>query len=347
MITIDPHLNAHNLAGPAARLKLNEIADRVRQHSAVAGLAFTDSPTFGGQPPVSSDRLPPMDYRNVSAGYFGLMNLPLLRGRLFSDTETDVVVLSESAARAIWPAEDPIGKTIAVTPFAAIRNSAGRRTTEMLINRSQPAMQKTIVGIVGDSGLKQTTNVSEAYMPFTDENIAGAALIVRMFGDPSGNIRELRSLAASPGLIPEARLMRSDVEQTGGPPPGVLAGVGSLGAAATLLAGFGIFGLIAFAVSQRTREIGIRLALGARSPDIVGSLLSRYAAGMSIGATAGVILAVMVGLLIRSQITGLDTQDPVSYIAAVVLIVVVALVAILIPASRALRIEPASALRWE
>jgi hypothetical protein len=217
----------------------------------------------------------------------------------------------------------------------------------MLINRSQPAVQRTVVGIVTDSGLNRTTKISEAYMPLTDEKVAGAALIVHTQGDPSASIKELRALAASAGLVPEARLMRTDVEQTSGPPPGVLAGIGSLGAGATVLAGFGIFGLIAFTVAQRTRDIGVRLALGARSSDIVGSLVSRYASGMAIGAAAGVILAVMVGFLIRSRVSGLDTQDPVSYIAAVVLLVVVALFAILIPASRALRIDPASALRWE
>jgi hypothetical protein len=184
-------------------------------------------------------------------------------------------------------------------------------------------------------------------MPLTDENIAGAALIVRTQGAPANIIKEVRSAASSPGLVPEARLLRSQIEQRVGPPPGVLAGVGSLGATATLLAGFGIFGLIAFTVAQRTREIGVRMALGAGPMHIVGNLMARYATGMIVGAAAGVVLAVMVGLLIRSQFIGLDTADPLSYLAAVVLLAGVAVLGVLIPATRALRIDPSTALRWE
>ena len=342
MLVVDPHLNAHNLTGAAARLKLEEIAGRIQQHSGVAGIALSDSAKVPGNP----GRVP-LNYYNVSSSYFSLMNLPPLRGRLFSDAETDVVVLSESAARAIWPNEDPIGKTITTTRFQAFRSTAGDRKMGMLIDRSQPQVQLTVLGVVPDSGMNRNTNVPEAYMPYTDENIAGALLIIRTHADPGRIIRKIRSAASSPGLIPEARLMRTDVEQSMGPPPGVLAGVGSLGITATLLAGFGIFGLMAFTVAQRTREIGVRMALGAGPRHIVGALISRYAAGMSIGAAAGVTLALIVGRVIRSQFIGLDTQNPISYITAVILLSGVALFAILIPAIRALRVDPSAALRWE
>jgi ABC-type antimicrobial peptide transport system permease subunit len=172
-------------------------------------------------------------------------------------------------------------------------------------------------------------------------------LIVRTQNDPGESIREVRSAASSPGLIPEARLMRADVEESMGPPPGVLAGVGSLGTAATLLAGFGIFGLMAFTVARRTREIGVRMALGAGPARIIGTLVARYAAGISVGSAAGVTLAVIVGRVIRSRFIGLDTQDPVSYVGAVIVLSGVTLLALLIPAIRALRVDPAAALRWE
>jgi len=141
--------------------------------------------------------------------------------------------------------------------------------------------------------------------------------------------------------------MRSRAEQEAGPPPGVLLGLGSLSAIATSLAGVGIFGLIAFAVAQRTREIGVRMALGARSSDIMGTLLGQYSVAVSVGAAAGVSLAIIVGLLIRSTIIGLEPLDALSYAAGLTIFSAVALVAILIPARRALRIDPASALRWE
>jgi len=141
--------------------------------------------------------------------------------------------------------------------------------------------------------------------------------------------------------------MRTRAEQDAGPPPGVLLTLGSLSGTATSLAAVGIFGLIAFAVAQRTREIGVRMALGARPSDIVGNLLSQYSVAMSLGAAAGVALAIVVGLLIRSTIIGLEPLDPLAYTMGLMIFAVVAMVAILLPARRALRIDPASTLRWE
>jgi predicted permease len=347
MLAIAPHLNTHNLTGAAARIKLEEIAARVQQHSAVSAIALSDSTDFSNRLPVSAGGLPPMNYYNVSTSYFPLMNLSVLKGRLFSDGETDVVVLSESAARAVFQNEEAIGKTIATRRFTAIRSSAGRKTGEMLIDQAQSETQRVVIGIVADSGLNRNSSVAEAYMPLTDDGIAAAGLIVRTQGDPSAVIRELRAAASSPGLAPETRLLRDDVERIGGPPPGALTGIVSLGASATVLAGFGIFGLVAFTVAQRTREIGIRMALGARPSQILKTLAARYAAGIAVGAIVGIALSVMFGLLIRSRVIGLDIQDPISYGAAVALLLGVAVLAILVPATRALRINPATALRCD
>jgi predicted lysophospholipase L1 biosynthesis ABC-type transport system permease subunit len=184
-------------------------------------------------------------------------------------------------------------------------------------------------------------------MPLTDETIAAAAFIVRTQGDPSATLRELRAAASSPGLVPEARLLRENVEQIGGPPPGALTAIVSLGASATLLAGFGIFGLVAFTVVQRTREIGIRIALGAGPSRILETLVSHYAVAITAGATVGIAGAVMFGVVIRGRVAGLDINDPVSYFAAVIILSGVALLAILVPATRALHINPATALRSE
>jgi putative ABC transport system permease protein len=347
MLVITPHLNVHNLTGAAARIRLEEIAARLQQHPAVSAVALSDSTDFSNRLAISAGGLPPMNYNRVSTGYFSLMNLNLSKGRLFSAGETNVVVLSETAARAIFQNDNPIGKTIATRPFTTVRSSAGRKTAEMMIDQAQAETQSTVIGVVADSGLNRNSNVSEAYMPLTDESIAVAGLIVRTQGDPAAAIRELRAMASSPGLAPEARVLRGDVERIAGPPRGVLPGIMSLGASATMLAGFGIFGLVAFTVAQRTREIGIRIALGARSSHIVESLVWRYAAGIAIGGAVGTALAVMFGFLIRSRIADLDTYDPVSYIAAVATLSAVAVLAILVPAARALRINPATALRCD
>jgi putative ABC transport system permease protein len=123
--------------------------------------------------------------------------------------------------------------------------------------------------------------------------------------------------------------------------------IGTLSAVATLLAAIGIFGLVAFAVSQRTREIGVRMALGARSRDILHAVLLQYTTPVGIGVVAGAAIAWAFGEILHSQFYGFAPLDAVSYAGALTLFAVVGLAAALAPATRALRIDPASALRSE
>jgi ABC-type antimicrobial peptide transport system permease subunit len=124
-------------------------------------------------------------------------------------------------------------------------------------------------------------------------------------------------------------------------------GVGSLSATATLLAAIGIFGLMSFSVSRRVREIGIRLAIGARPVHVVASLVAQYSIAIGAGAAAGVAMAAATGRLLQNQVFGIRALDPAAYVIALAVFSIVALAAILIPARRALRIDPAAALRSE
>jgi putative ABC transport system permease protein len=123
--------------------------------------------------------------------------------------------------------------------------------------------------------------------------------------------------------------------------------VASLGGLATTVAALGIFGLVAFTVAQRTREIGIRMALGARSADILRTVLAQYAAPVIAGMSAGLAIAAAAYGIVRSVLAGIVALDPLSCAAAVLLFALIALAGSLLPARRALRIEPASALRHE
>jgi putative ABC transport system permease protein len=123
--------------------------------------------------------------------------------------------------------------------------------------------------------------------------------------------------------------------------------IGMLGSVAALLAFTGIFGLVAFAVAQRAREIGVRIALGARRSDILRTLLAHHAAPLAYGSLAGVALAVAGSQTLGGQLHGLAPLDPISYGAGIAAVAAVALAATLLPARRALRIDPASVLRWE
>jgi predicted permease len=347
MLVVAPRLYNHNISGAAARQTLEDMARRLQQHSAVAGVTLSASPTLGRKQVQSGGpSLPQMSYFQVAPSYLALMNLPLVRGRLFLDNERNVVVLSESAARAIWPNDDPLGKTITTTRFSALRGDSRKKTAMSLIDKS--AEQRTVIGVVKDSFVSPHSG-GEAYLAMSDDDLSGATIIVRTKADPSDLIRALRSLGSLPGLVPAAWLMRSDVEQEAGPPPGVVTSLAALGVSATLLSGFGIFGLIAFAVAQRTREIGVRIALGATPAKIVRTLSAQYAGAIAGGMAAGLVFAVTVSLLIRNQFVGVgpNLRDPLSYLAALAVLVTVAAIAILIPAYRGTTVDPASALRWD
>jgi putative ABC transport system permease protein len=197
---------------------------------------------------------------------------------------------------------------------------------------------------VRDVGPAHALNV---YMPISDARIPTASLIVHTTASPASLLKEAITAVARPGLVPFAWLVKTHLEQRTGPPPGVLLGVGPLGVTATLLSGLGIFGLIAHAVVSRTREIGVRVALGARASNVIGTLLAQYAKALIGGTAAGIALAQASALLIASRVAGLADLDLSSYSIALAEFGLVSLAAVLIPARRALRIDPAQALRWE
>lgn len=341
MIVLDPQLQAHHLASATARQVLDRIAARLTDVPGVTGVTESVFPPFGGRMSVSfGPGQPRISYNQVTPSYFALMNLPIVRGRLFSATEKDAVVLSESAARAMWPAGDPMGKTLRIPQFTPMEKG------KTLLRRGAYT-PVAVVGVVKDSGSSQDNGIPEAYIPVADSNWARTMLIVHYSGDAAAAARDIRAAASLPGLVPSAWLMRSRAEHDAGPPPGILLGISSLSLTATLLAAMGIFGLIAFSVAQRTPEIGVRMAFGAGPMDIVETVLSQYAGALGAGAAAGVALAITFGLILGTQIVGLQPFDPISYAAALIIFTLVALVAILVPARRALRIDPAAALRWE
>ena len=170
-------------------------------------------------------------------------------------------MVSESGARALWRDQDPLGQT----------------WTDRRTGRS-----RVVVGIVRDSGLSVLRGgAGEAYVPLSDERLARVVLLVHTTGDPQGLLRDARAAAAPVGLVPTATMMEAtlNLPRPSGAGPGLIVVLGLL---ATLLAFTGIFGLVAFAVAQRTREIGVRVALGARRIDVLTTLLAQYA--MPVGA---------------------------------------------------------------
>ena len=254
------------------------------------------------------------------------MRLPLLQGRVFGSREHNALVISESAARKLWPNDLPLGKSCLV----------GQRT-------------RTITSIVKDSGanLMHFPESVEAYTPIDNENATLATILVHATTNRARMSGALRSASTLPGIVPFVSTFQSFMNGQMDTIRNIVTVVVTLGAIASWLAVIGIFGLRAFTVAQRTREFGIRMALGALGFDILRCVLGQYALPFGIGAVLGTALAAAVAKVVRNLLFGFIPFDLLTFGAGLLLFAAVAFAASIVPARQALRIDPASALRYE
>lgn len=329
MVVIYPQLFTRNLPVAIARQKLDALSTRLSALPGVAGVTAAVVPPLGGR--LMIDSLPglPHVYRNaVASSYFSLMNLPVVRGRIFLPGEQNAVIVSESAARAVWPNQDPVGK---------LWNLAGA--------------ERTVAGVVKDSGANLLADVEsiEAYVPIEGGDLERSALILHARGDPAPLVHMVSASAAAANETVSVSLMRSSRDQFLEGQRRLVTLIGSIGAVSTALAGAGMFALVAFTVAQRKRELGIRIAIGAKPRHILAVLLTQNANPTALGAVVGAILAVILSRLVRSLVVlqNRDAVDVFGFAAGLVCFVLVAALATLSPAMRALRIDPSATLREE
>jgi predicted permease len=271
--------------------------------------------------------------RVVSDGYPAAMGIPLKAGRDISDRDTrtsaQVIVINESMARAMWPGQDPIGK-IVVGPCAP---------------------ERTVVGVVGDVrhlALEQRSG-SEMYIPLRQcGDLSSTDLVVRSAQATAplvAAVREtLRPLAPNlPGT--GVRTIQDLVDRSVSPRRLVVLLLGGFAVFALVLASLGIYGLISYSVSQRTQEIGIRMALGASARDVQLRIVTQTLALAAVGITIGVVASWLVARSLSGLLFGVTASDPVTFAAMLLVLVSVALIAGYLPARRASRIDPLVALR--
>ncbi|HET7698782.1 MAG TPA: ABC transporter permease [Vicinamibacterales bacterium] len=271
-------------------------------------------------------------YRVVSANYFAAMEIPLRRGRLFADREPEpTVVVNETMAKQHWPGEDPIGRRIRL---------------------ADDGPWFTIVGIVADVQVRgaRGANVVETYVGYWHTPEAGTNVVLKTATEPAAMAEPLRraikevdpniavaGLASLDSLIAESNASSRFYALL----------VAVFAFVALVLAAVGIYGVLSYAVSRRTQEIGVRLALGAREAQIfglvVGESLKLAAAGLALG-LAG---AALVGRALERLLFGVRATDVLTFAATALLLVVVAAVASYVPARRAMRTDPIEALRAE
>ena len=256
------------------------------------------------------------------------MKLAFVRGQTFLPGEQNTVIASESAARAIWPNQDPVGKT---WTFAGA--------------------DRTVVGVVKDSGANLLADAEsiEVYIPLEGPQIQNAALILHSPADPAPLLRLIPSAVDGVHQTAVISLMRAGRENYIRSMSTLATLIGSIGAVASALAAAGMFALVAFAVAQRRREFGIRIAIGARPRHILALLLAQNARPVLIGSIVGSVLAVVLSRVVRSEIPlqGRDAVDPAGFALGLGCFLVIATLAALSPALRALKIDPAATLRDE
>jgi putative ABC transport system permease protein len=298
-----------------------------------------------GQPRLSDADQPRAKFRSASAGYFEAMRIPLLRGRLFDDRDTQgtpkVVIINQTAARRYWPGENPIGKRIL----------SG-------VDEDQHSWS-TIVGVVGDvkySGLDSITSPETYYhyrqIPPDEMNVAEGtmALAIRTDGDPAAvasAVRgELHSLDPAQPLF-NVRTMDQLVDNSVAQPRFRTFLVSAFAALALVLVALGLYGVVAYSVSQRVTELAIRVALGAEPAGILQLVLSRVAGLTLLGLVIGVAISFAGRGILARFLFGVSPADPLTLLLVCLLILSVAVGASLAPALRSTRVDPAIVLRSE
>ncbi|HEX4231992.1 MAG TPA: FtsX-like permease family protein [Bryobacteraceae bacterium] len=326
MIIVDPQYYEQKLPASVVRQKLNVLTTRLSALPGVDGVTAAVVPPLGGRLRMENPPALPHVYLNpVAASYFSVMNLPIVRGRTFFEGEQNAIIVSESAARAVWPNQNPVGK---------VWDLAGA--------------ERTVTGVAKDSGanLLADTGSIEAYVPIQAADEESSELILHSRADPALLARKVTAAANEAVSI---SLMRASWENFLAGQRNIVTLIGSIGLVATILAAAGMFALVAFAVAHRKREFGIRIALGARDRHILGMLMMQNAKPTMIGVVAGVILATILSLLVRDSIfipRG-ETLDFAGFAIGLACFTFVAGLATLSPALRALRIDPSKTLREE
>jgi putative ABC transport system permease protein len=324
------------------------LLERVRTLPGIdAATAAVDLPLDGGRMGLGRLRLPgstatngrdeiAADWNVVDLDYFKTMKIGLIGGRDFreSDTRTSprVAIVNEALARRAWPGEDPIGR-------------------RLIVSNPDSTHEISVVGVAADAKLVSLGGTVEpfVYVPFAQQHMARLSLLVKTAIATSA-IPQVRALLReiSPNLPVSEALPLREVTAIGLVPQRIVGSVaGTLGIVGLVLAAIGIYGVTSYSVSHRTREIGIRVALGADRGRVLRLVLRQGLILAGIGVAIGVVLAALGSTLVESLLYGVRGLDPVTFVGACLLFAVVTLAATYIPARRAARIDPMTALRSE
>lgn len=330
LLSVDPQLSQHNYSASAAQAYLDAMQQRIRALPGVKSVALVELPPLGHaisrmDEEVNGHRLPV--YPNwVSPGLFETMGIPLRMGRTFYAGEKNAVIVSESMARREWPGKNPIGQQL---PNGDAKD--------------------TVVGVAGDAHVNAANDddAVEQYWPAQQADMPDMVVMVRTAGETDSLPPMIKGISESldAKLFPEIRQMKVLYHDN------VLALIENIaqavmltGLVAVLVAAVGIIGLVSFSVSQRMKEIAIRMALGAGKSQLLTPVLRQFLWPVAIGMVAGVGIAAAISKVLRIVLYGVSNLDAVSYIAAILVLVAILGLAALLPARNALRLDLAKTL---
>jgi predicted permease len=287
--------------------------------------------------PLPASELPEVQFRRAMHDFFDTMGIPLLKGRAFSETDGPtaprVAVINQTMARTLFPNQDPIGQHVRMGP-----NPSGSWTT--------------IIGVIGDikhGGLEEELQ-PELYISYLQGAPVGPFIVIRTAGDPAAMAETVRAEVRNiDKTIPiyDMRTMATLRSESVSMRRFILMIVVAFGALALGLAAIGVYGVMSLIVSERTREVGVRLALGAQPAELLRMIVAQAAKLAGIGVVIGILAAALITPLLDSQLYGVQPGDPATFLIVPVMLLAVAALAALVPARKAMRVDPVTALRIE
>ncbi len=298
-----------------------------------------------GRPPMAMSEQPEVDVRLISPGYMSSFHIPILRGRDLNDTDVAgrpaAILISESMAQQFWPGEDPLGKRLTMTFF--------------------PDAVREVVGVVGDvkiDSLDQARPAATLYFPLDQLSVPSTggwssfpmSIVVRSTSSPTGLISAVSNAVHEVDReIPLRDIFAMDdlVSNSLSQQRFNMLLLGAFAGLALLLAAVGIYSVLSYSVKRSVREIGIRLALGARVSDVLRAVVYEGMKPTLVGVALGTVGALALGHVLSSLIFGVRPTDPITFLAVALLLAAVAFLACIVPAYRATKVDPLVALRYE
>ncbi len=288
----------------------------------------------------AQDDLPSAGATVTEPGYFETLSIPLLQGRTFTAHDNDakstpVAIVNQSFARQFFPGEDPVG----------------RYFTPMFDHRDKVAIQRQIVGVVGNTRTADLWNpyLPQFFLPYAQEPTHQRPIVVmKVKGDPSSYEQTVRKIVAT--LDKDApvfgyRLLADELQSQGAPQRFEASMVSAFAGLSLLLSAIGLYAVMSYVVAERTRELGLRMALGASRSDILTLVLRRGLLLAGIGIGVGALASVILGRFMRGQLFGVAPLDPSVFLTVTLVLGVVSIAATLVPAIRAAGLDPIRTLR--